>query len=247
MRRFLFLAFLSLILTAGCQKSPLDFTAKSEQNGEIRREDFNAPPFATKEPQKYQARIVFIFKAEETGENTLEQTNFVARDGAYRRLDFEIGGKLISRLETADGKQIILLTKQKVYAEIAALDENFIKNAPAESSLEYLLYAKPFGAKFEKIGAEEIGGRQTTKYRIIFDRINQNENVGTETLIWADENLSLPVKTEIVALIDGKPNGAKSIVELREIKLEVDSQIFAVPADYRKISAGEMREIIRPK
>ena len=248
MRRLLFLAFASLILTAACQKSPLNFTAKSDQSGtEIRREDFYAPPFATKEPEKYQAQIVFAFKSAEKSENSIEQTNFVARDGVNRRLDFEIGGKQISRLETADGKQIISLPKQKVYAEIASSDENFIKNAPAESSLTHLLYAKPLGAKFEKIGTEEISGRQTTKYLIVFERINQIENVGTETIIWADENLSLPIKTEITALVDGKPNGAKSVVELREIKTEIDSQIFAVPSDYRKISPQEMREIIKPK
>jgi hypothetical protein len=250
MRWFRVLAVTSLICLAACQKAPLDLTAKTEtENEAARREaEFARPPFATKEPTKYQAKIVFSFKFHDQAENIIEQTTVVARDATQQRIDFEIGdGKKVSRLVTADGKHLILLPKQKVYAEIAALDENFAKTVPSDFSLEHLLHTKPVGARFERLGAEEIAGRQTTKYRLVFDKVTENGNTSSETLVWADENLGLPIRTEVVSLVDGKPTGAKSIMELSEIKIEPDRGMFELPSDYRKVSSKDAQDFIRPR
>ena len=245
--------FLSL-LSFSCQQKSADANLKLDQpqNVEAPTEDTTTqPPFATKEPEKYSAKIVFAFRYDEAASNFIEQTYFVARDGANRRLDFESGDKQIASIQTADGKQFLVLLKQKVWVELnAASEKNDIKmltNQPDEFSLEHFLSAKPVGATFTPIGKEEILNRQTTKYKLDFGPVADAGNVRTETFVWADETLGLPIRTEVDAIENGAPTGAKNIVELREIKTETEPQIFTIPAGFRKITFQEARQILRQK
>jgi|GEM_PF-1447595 len=245
-----FLIFASIFTTAcGFGGSQLESTSQTNStDGAIANESYRLP-FQSKEPEKYQAKIVFAFKWDESNAETVEQTTFVARDELNRRLDFEIGDKRqISRLETADGKRFLLVPQRKIYAEISeAASEDLLTTAPEEYSLAHLLYAKPPEAKFQKIGAETINGKQLTKYMVDFGAVRQSENAKTETAVWIDENLGLPVRTEITAIVDQKPNGAKSVTELRDFKSEPDITVFTVPADYRRVSVKEIQEIAKPK
>jgi hypothetical protein len=238
---------LACLLLCACRNSSLNSTAKLDSNANdaailVEREIANLPPFATKEPEKYSAKIVLAFKSAES-ENFIEQNYYVARDGANRRLDFELGKHQISDLQTIDGKHFIMLPKQKIYAEFA--QSSIITNLPEDISLGHLLHTKPIGASYQKIGEEEIGGRKATKYKLDFGTVPEDANMRTETFVWADETLGLPIKTEIVGIENTAPNGAKSIIELREINNQPDAQIFTVPKDFRKVSFDEIQQIIR--
>lgn len=238
--------------TSSCQRTPFNSATKFDPVSNVAAttdEIVNQPPFATKEPEKYSAKIVFAFRYDEAASNFIEQNYFVARDGANRRLDFESADREISYLQTADGKQTILLPKQKVYAELTAPEEKAeattFTNQPNDFSLGNLLYAKPINASFVRVGNEEVAGRQTTKYQLDFGTVKESETVRTQTFVWADENLGLPIKTEVIALENDQPTGAKNIIELREIKTEVDPQLFEVPLGSRKITFQEIRQILR--
>jgi hypothetical protein len=245
MQRLKLLFFLSLILTASCNSSPLGSNARTEPTVETTEQENFQPPFPSKEPEKYQAEIVFAFKFDEAAANFIEQTTFVARDGLNRRLDFEIGDKRqVSRIETADGKHFVLLPQRKIYAEIAAGTSENLVAAPEDYPLARLLHAKPADANFQRIGAEDFNGKSLVKYRIDFGAVRQTENTRSETFVWIDENSGFPIKTEISAIVDGKPGGAKSVAELRDFKTEVEPQFFIVPADYRKVSAKEIQEYL---
>jgi hypothetical protein len=207
-------------------------------------EDASLPPFSTKEPEKYQASIFFASRFDPEAANFVEQTYRVARDGANRRLDFEAGEQQYTKLQTADGKTYLLLPQKQVYAEMAVAGD--VPNLPSEMSLGHLLHSKPVGATYERIGEEDLAGRKTVKYRVSFDAFRQAENARTTTFIWADETLGLPIKTEVSSVDDqGQPNGAKNIIELREIKTEVAPEVFAVPKDFRKISLPEAQQLLR--
>lgn len=243
-------------LLFSCQKTPADSTAKPEAklNAEAPSDEpQNQPPFATKEPEKYSAKIVFAFRYDEAAANFIEQSYFVARNGDNRRLDFQLGEREVTRLQTSEGKQFVLLIKQKVYAELNAPDGQFstktdsknIANETDNFSLERLLNTKPLGATFVRVGEEEVLNRKTIKYKLNFAAPAEAANVSTETYVWADENLGLPIKTEVTALENGSPTGAKNITELREIKMEVDPKTFEIPKDFRKISFEEIRQILR--
>lgn len=245
MRRLAVFLISASLFTVSCGPvSSLESTAKTNSADEAAADENYQPPFPTEEPEKYQAKIVFAFKWDETEPNFVEQTTFVARVGANRRLDFEIAeGRQISRLETADGKRFLLVPQRKIYAEISgAASENFAATIPEEYSLRHLLYSKPAEAKFQKIGVETIDGKQLTKYLVDFGALREAENARTETAVWIDEELDLPVKTEITAIVDQKPSGAKSVAELKDFKIDVEPQIFAVPSDFRRISVKEIQE-----
>lgn len=237
-----------LIANSACQKISSS-TSNSSPNALPDASDLlvDRAPFATKEPDKYSAQIVFVSNLSADPADKIEQTTFVARDGTNRRIDFEIGKNAISHVQTSNDKQFVLLSKLKVYAESISSDEKLIKNQPPEFSLNYLLYTKPVGASFERLGAEEILGRQTTKYRVNYAAIREAGEARTETFVWADDNLGLPIKTEIIAFENNVPSGARSTVELREIKTEIDSKVFDIPKDYRQISYQEMRQILQQK
>lgn len=252
MHRLAGFLILASIFTAACGfgGSQPESTAQTDSLDEANENESYRQPFQSKEPEKYQAKIVFAFKWEESDAESIEQTTFVARDGLNRRLDFEIGDKRqISRLETADGKRFLLVPQRKIYAEIseAASENLFTAAAPEEYSLAHLLYAKPPGAKFQKIGAETISGKQLTKYLVDFGTARASENAKNETAVWIDENLGLPVRTEITAIADQKGGGAKSVTEIRDFKSEPDAGVFTVPPDYRRISIKEIQEIAKPK
>lgn len=247
MRRLAALLIFIPIFVASCGSSP-DSVARTDSPGESRTDEIYQPPFPSKEPEKYQAEIVFAFKFDEAPANFNQRTIFVARDSANRRFDFEIGGeRQISKLETADGKRFILVPQRKIYAEITgATSENLIA-APEEYPLRHLLHAAPPEAKFQKVAAETVDGKQLTKYLVDFGALRQPENAQTETAIWIDENSGLPVKTETTNLVDKKPSGAKSVVELRNFKIDIDAKLFAVPTDFRRVSLKEIQEIVKPK
>lgn len=244
------LIFTSIFATAcsfnGSSPEPAVQTNSSDQTGGDKNRQ---PPFSSKEPEKYQAEIVFAYKWNDSDSALIEQTTFVARDGQNRRLDFETGGgKQVSSLETADGKRFLLVPHRKIYAEISQPASEILTDAaPEDYSLSHLLYAKPPEAKFLKVGAETIDGKQLTKYLVDYGAVRQDEDAKTETIIWIDENLGLPVKTEIAAIVDKKLSGAKSIVELRDLKTDVEPQVFAVPAGFRKVTPKEIQDIIKPR
>ncbi|MDQ4121276.1 MAG: hypothetical protein M3209_07510 [Acidobacteriota bacterium] len=249
MHRLAGFLILASIFNAACGfgGSRLESTSQTSSTDESSANENYQPPFPSKEPEKYQAKIVFAFQWDEFQAAQIEQTAFVARDGLNRRLDFENGDKKqVSHLETADGKRYLLAPQRKIYAEISnSTSENFVgADAPEEYSLAHLLYAKPAGAKFQKIGEEMVNGKQLTKYQVDFGAVRGSENARTETAVWIDENLGLPVRTETASVVDQKPSGAKSIVELRDLKNEPDLDVFTIPAGFRRVSVKEIQEYL---
>jgi hypothetical protein len=245
----LWLIYLALLGNSACQKNSGDFTSNSNSIPAAASDELieRAPPFATKEPEKYSAKIVFVSQLSADTANSLEQNTFVARDRKNRRIDFEIGENKISYLQIADDKQFVSIVKRKIYSELTGSNEKLFKNQPPEFSLDYLLYMKPIGATFERLDEEEVLGRQTTKYQLNYGTVKEAPQVRTETFVWADAKLGLPIKTEVLAIENGVPSGAKSTMELREINMEVDPAVFEIPKDFRKVSYQEIRQILQQK
>ena len=58
-------------------------------------------------------------------------------------------------------------------------------------------------------------------------------NRQSETLIWIDETLGMPVRSETT---DGSEGSVKAIMEFNDISLSIDQHLFEIPHDYRKVS-----------
>jgi len=95
-------------------------------------------------------------------------------------------------------------------------------------------------ATYEKLGAETLAGRMTTKYRIVVLTEPDSQN---ETLIWIDEALGMPIRSE--AMSNSSGHSSKVTMELKDIRLEVDERLFSWPSDYRKVEAQLIFDRIR--
>lgn len=237
--------------------------------GELR----STPPYSTKEPEHYRATMVtagsLAYQSTQStsegaapnsatqnsnsvvqnsaGENSAEQRMTVARDGARRRVEYELpAGRKISLLQMPEG-DYLLDTNKKLYAELA--DDTNTAAAHASSgavhassgkamrdfSPDELLGKGRAAARYEKLGAETLNGRATTKYRVTPTSITGEAggNVG-ESLIWIDDELQMPIKQEIVSA--NGADGARWSMELRDIETNVPAETFEIPAGYRKVA-----------
>lgn len=244
----------SLLLTlafsaASCKRTGVNGNkGAGDSSGQTTAADVTSttPPFATKEPERYQATVVTSGglgpQANVQGMSALTTTEMlVARDGEKRRMDVELfRGMKVSYLQLPSGVYILLPAK-KIYAEFKPGGETLLpKNSPSDFSPDKLLNQSAGSARYEELGKETINGRAATKYRITTTGQTGEAKTGTtESLIWIDDSLGIPVKSETTAS-GGPYNGATYSMEWRDIKQEVDPSVFELPTDYQKVDYKEI-------
>lgn len=182
-------------------------------------------PFLTKEPEIFQAEFVTI-------SNETERQIFKAKNGANRRVDYNFGAEnQLTFLQT--DKVYTLLPKQKIYAETASTQTAASFDETADFLTNEWLNEKT-EAKFEKLETVE----NQTKYRVLLD----GKEV-SEILIFVDESLKIPVKQEFYS-VNGDQKTLHFTFEIRNFKTRTDENLFAVPKDFKKVSAEEFRKIL---
>jgi len=194
----------------------------------------NTPPFSTKEPGRYQALRV-ITTSETSGGTTVTTTTRVSRDGANRRQERLLdNGETIVYLETPGGRYL-LLPSLRIFAAVTGPGAEQTE-AGEDLSPEKVLNEDPFHARYQRLGNESLLGRSTVKYKVTVER-------GAETVIWIDESIGMPVRSE-TSYSDAQ-HSAKTTMELKDIRLEVDPELFLLPPDYRKATSAEAFEKLR--
>jgi outer membrane lipoprotein-sorting protein len=192
----------------------------------------STPPFQTKEPERYRAtRITTIVTAD--GKTVVTRSS-IARVGEMRRNESETASRKIVYLDVPSGR-FVLLPDQKVYADLAAGTE--FGTIDEDISPEGLLHSDETHTSYQRLGTELIGGRNTDKYRILVNSSSAGSVSVSETFIWIDERLSMPVRSETTS-----SDATKITTELSDVALEVDTRVFQVPDDYQKIAFSELRK-----
>lgn len=216
-----------LLVTASCRSQSESITTSGSQSSDTVVS--STPPFQTKEPERYHAvRTTTVVSA--AGETLVTKTS-VARDVEMRRHE---SGKVVY-LDVPEGK-FVLLPAEKLYANLT--DQSTINaDKDEEISPEGLLHEDSESTSYQKLGAETIGGRNTTKYRVVVNSSPPSNVSQSETLMWIDEALQMPVRSETKSA-----DGTRVTMELSEIKLEVDKDLFKVPKDYQKLTFSELRK-----
>lgn len=194
----------------------------------------STPPFETKEPERYSVtRTITTVSA--TGETRVMKTS-VVRDGELRRLEDELASQPVVYLTLREGR-FLLLPEQKVFAEITS--EN--PAAPpghadeSDSSPDRLLHTEPISTSYQRLGTEAIGGRLTQKYRVVVNS-SAGANVSeSESVVWLDETLHMPIRSEAISR-----DGTRVTMELSNITLNVDPRVFQIPDGYEKITSIEL-------
>lgn len=153
----------------------------------------------------------------------------VARDGEKRREEyFDEASEHIVYLETPAGR-FILLPASNLYADLRTAPTETAPAGGADESTalspDQLLNEAPASAIYEKLGPEMLAGRMTAKYRVTAGN--------TETIIWIDEALGMPIRSEMVSRMG--EHSSKVVMELKDIKLEADERLFILPLSFRKV------------
>lgn len=204
-------------------------------------EVYATPPFQTREPERYQAQMVIRLRAADDVETS---ESFIMRDGENRREDYEpLPGIKVSDLQIPAG-HFLLLHNMKLYADVTNEADGSVPgpllNLPEDFAPDRLVNESRTETRYEKLGVEEVNGRSTTKYRVSVtgaEKLDQGTQV--EQLIWIDERLGMPVKSETTSNAAG--HVTTYTMEMLNIKEEADQSLFAMPQDYRKVA---MREIM---
>ena len=230
-RRCEFALLISVVLlTISCRSQSNSVANDNSSNDTVIS---STPPFQTREPDRYRAfRTVTILAA---NGQTITTKNLIARDGDLRRNESQVGSKQIAYLEAPEGK-FVLLPQERIYAEVTPdTDLPTEKSDDAlERSPEGLLHAETGNSSYQRLGDEAIGERRTAKYRVTVNAVSAPNVSVSETLIWIDETLKMPIKSETKSA-----DGTRVSMELSEIALEVDRNLFNVPGDYKKLSFAD--------
>lgn len=243
------LAFTAVLLLtvaasgASCKRSRVENTGNANAAGNA-GDVAQRPPFQTREPERYQwTRVITAVTSvhtASTGEPSVTQTVFMARDGDKRREDYEMPqGVKMTVLRLPEGSYTIYPSK-KMYAEIGAdSSQEGAPSATPDFSADKLVNASRVGARYEKLGTEEVLGRTTTKYRVTAEGSGAGA-VSVETILWVDESLGMPVRSESTSRSEAMGE-SRYTVEYRDIKLEADDSLFVLPKDYRKVTQAEIQ------
>ena len=222
---------ISLVLAAlfiqscGFWQGKTDATAEPEPF--VAEELKSAIPFSNKEPETFQTEIVLTAEG-------LEEKTFIARSGARRLIVFNFQSESeTSVLQPGDGRSFLINARRKIYAENIRGTFEATSRMPDESLTAEWLNQKKSQA-FERLGAEN----NLMKYRV-----NLDESTNSEIIIYADEQIGLPVRQEFYSG-EGGQKKLTATMELKNFSLQPDAKFFEVPTDYRKLTAKEFRETL---
>jgi hypothetical protein len=203
----------------------------------------SVPPYATKEPERYQARRLINTSEGAPGlAVTTTESILIARDGENRREEFNKENEGLVYLEIPSG-HFLLFPARKLYADLNVVNKEQPDNVPDYGALDLspdrLLHEGSEGARYENLGVENIAGRKTTKYRVTPGEPGGETSGGSVTLIWIDDELQMPIKSETNSA--NTDHQVKITMELQDITLVVDPRQFQLPADYAKVDYAVLR------
>lgn len=155
-----------------------------------------------------------------------------------RRDESVTDGQRVVYLTLPEGR-FVLLPDEKLFAD-AANDDTRNDEDASDTSPDRLLHTEMVTPGYQSLGTETVNGRNLQKYRVVVNNsAGENVSVG-ETLLWFDEAVHMPVKTEI-----SSPNGTRVTTELSDVVLKTDKNLFKIPKDYQKIEFNKLRERLK--
>ncbi|HKR15010.1 MAG TPA: hypothetical protein VJT15_23295 [Pyrinomonadaceae bacterium] len=193
-----------------------------------------APPFQTKEPDRYRATRT-ITTATPNGETIVTKMT-IAKDGPLRREEPEGSSPRVVYLDLIEGR-FVLLPDARVYAAATPDDT---EPDTEDNSPDRLLHLEPINTTYQSLGTETIAGRNTHKYRIVVNGSAPENVTQNETLMWIDEALKMPLRSETKS-----GDGTRTTMELSDITLNPDSGLFQIPTGYEKIAFGDLRKQLK--
>lgn len=222
--------------------------ANSSANNAVARGE-NNQIIDTKEPEQYQASV--LLKLETSGAQTMPLPPLkadVARSGSDRRMEFKLPtGETIVYLDKG-GKQFLIQPQKKQYAELnkESVGVDVRRLLMPEQIVNQLKTLK----NVERVGEENVDGRDAVKYRIASTTNTQSQagRVNTESFILVDKETGLPLRSfSNSSSQNGSVQGVNSVnlvTEMNNIRTNLDAAMFDEPTDFRKVAPEEVRSQI---
>jgi hypothetical protein len=174
-----------------------------------------------------------------SGVESIVTRNAIAKDGEMRREEETSGSKRVVYLDLPTGR-FLLLPEERLYASLNDDSESEdATNSETDGSGELYLHTGPIQSAYENVAREDVNGRTTTKYRVVVNNSDAQTVSSSETLIWVDETLGMPIKSVT------RSSGGIRTMELSEVSLEVDKGLFQIPPDYQKVDVRSLRLRLR--
>lgn len=238
-----------LMFMSSCSWFKSDTTntnANTNANTNVAKDESQpTPPFATKEPNQFQAKMIFSASLGDKFPELPPQVYTILRDGDKRRVEFEQNGEKVAMLQIPSGQFLLNLNKKEYsnldLGKLGVSENSKGQNSSDNNPLARVLNQTRPNANYQKLGQEEVEGRMTTKYRVTSQQAmntgeNQNEKVKVESFIWIDESLGMPIKSETNYIGEDGPRGIKSTMIVRDIKLITPAaSLFEIPKDFKKV------------
>ncbi len=212
-KSFLLIAFCSFFLQA-CSSSQTNEKKDISLTVDTKSEF----PFSTREPEVYQGDFVVNGKA--------ENRSFMARKGQKWRVDFFKNNEPSMAHLNAD-QLYVIDHKKKLYAVNDGGDPSGrLTQGPTFGYFRSIEYPK-----FDEVGREG--------YLIVYKVRSDNPNV--VNLSYVDPSSGMIVKQEFKTRNEsGEEFHLDYIYEIKNLKLEVDDSVFAIPEGYRKVAWADL-------
>lgn len=204
----------------------------------------------TSEPETYQATVSLSAETEgETKTATPKLIAKVARDGANRRMEFNMpNGEKIIYLTVGD-EQYIVAPARKQYAELdkELLGVDVRKLMTPDQIVNQVKALQ--GVK--RVGEEKYNGRDVVKYTFAAttETATKAGEVETESFVLVDKETNLPIRSVTnIQSESGKVQGVsglKIVNEISDIQTGVDESLFKKPEDFEKVEAEEVRKQVK--
>lgn len=240
-----------LLSTVGCQSAS---KSNANSNGPVISRTFGTKPnpesapsgvtINAREPEKYSATLQLSIETEGAdkvaGAPSLSVQ--VARNGGDRRFEFKLpdGASLIYL--DHNHRHYVIVPARKQYVELTqeASDEQMQKLMTPDQLVEDLKGL----AGVERAGEGTVNGRVAEKYRYrAADKDAKGVNANAEAFIYVDKETGLPLRAEKLP----RPAAGKItrlVIEMRDLKTEIEPLLFEVPGDYARVPPEKVREQI---
>ncbi len=252
-------AFVSLALS-GCSTPPANSNAVSNSNisnsntsssttvtnANSNTSAVGSATFATKEPEQYSLTMTLAGQGTANNKQGTLQPQAIefARLGADRRwaITLPVVGQAIY-LEKPDMRYLILPSRNQ-YVELSPDAIGFkLGNVMTPSAMVEQLKPR---TQYETLGTETINGRTATKYRFTGSKDTGTKagTVQSDAFVYVDEATGLPLRAD-VSLAASSGGTANGVLETKDINLNPDAKLFAVPTGYKKMTAEELKQQIQ--
>ena len=237
-----------LFSASGCQPAP---KSNANSNAPAISRTFGTKPNSesatsgvtinAREPEKYSATLQLSIETEgadkATGVPALSVQ--VARNGSDRRFEFKLpDGTPLIYLDHSN-RHYVIVPARKQYVELTpeAADEQMQKLMTPDELVEDLKGLNGV----ERAGEGLINGRVAEKYRYsAADKNAKAVDAKAEAFIYVDKETGLPLRAEkLPRRSAGKTT--RLVIEMRDLKTEIETSLFEVPADYARVPPEKVR------